>query len=43
VSVSEPSSESHGYDAGTRRVKKVAGGVVTHYIWEGNEVIAEAA
>jgi hypothetical protein len=41
VSVSEPSSESYGYDSGNRRVKKVAEGVVTHYIWEGNRVIAE--
>ena len=41
MSVSGPSSESYGYDAGNRRVKKVAGGVVTHYIREGNQVIAE--
>jgi RHS repeat-associated protein len=41
VSASEPSSESYRYDAGNRRVKKVAGGVVTHYIWEGNQVIAK--
>ena len=41
VSVSGPVSESYGYDAGNRRVKKEAGGVVTHYVWEGNQVIAE--
>gem|GEM_PF-6532799 len=41
VSVSEPSGESYGYDAANRRVKKVAGGVVTHYVWEGYQVIAE--
>jgi RHS repeat-associated protein len=41
VSVSGPVSESYGYDAGNRRVKKEAGGVVTHYIWEGGQVIAE--
>jgi RHS repeat-associated protein len=41
VSVSEPGSESYGYDAGNRRVRKVVGGVVTHYVWEGNQVIAE--
>jgi RHS repeat-associated protein len=41
VSVSGLSSESYGYDAGNRRVKKVVGGVVTHYIWEGDQVIAE--
>jgi RHS repeat-associated protein len=41
VSVSGPSSESYGYDASNHRVKKVVGGVVTHYIWEGDQVIAE--
>jgi RHS repeat-associated protein len=40
VSVSGSSSESYGYDAGNRRVKKVVGGVVTHYVWE-DQVIAE--
>jgi len=40
VSVSGLSSESYGYDAMNHRVKKVVGGVVTHYIWEG-KVIAE--
>jgi RHS repeat-associated protein len=41
VSVSGLNSESYGYDAGNRRVKKAVGGLVTHYIWEGNQVIAE--
>jgi RHS repeat-associated protein len=42
VSVSGPSGESYGYDASNRRVKKESGGVVTHYIWEGEyQVIAE--
>jgi hypothetical protein len=41
VSVSGLSSESYGYDAGNSRVKKMVGGVVTHYIWEGDQVIAE--
>lgn len=42
VSVSEPGGESYGYDAANRRVKKVVGGVVTHYVWEGDhQVIAE--
>jgi RHS repeat-associated protein len=41
VSVSEPGGESYGYDAANRRVKKVVGGVVTHYVWEGYQVIAE--
>lgn len=29
------------YDAGNRRIKKVAGGYTTYYIWEGGVVIAE--
>jgi RHS repeat-associated protein len=41
VSVSGLVSESYSYDAGNHRVKKETGGVVTHYIWEGNQVIAE--
>jgi RHS repeat-associated protein len=41
VSVSGSVSESYSYDAGNRRMKKEAGGVVTHYIWEGGHVIAE--
>src|SRR5262249_5117181 len=41
VSVSGLSSESYSYGAGSRRGKKEAGGVVTHYIWAGDKVIAE--
>jgi RHS repeat-associated protein len=41
VSVSGIVSESYGYDAMNHRVKKVVGGVVTHYVWEGDQVIAE--
>ncbi|MBO0798681.1 MAG: RHS repeat-associated core domain-containing protein, partial [Blastocatellia bacterium] len=33
--------ESYAYDARWHRVKKVVGGVVTYYIWEGDQVIAE--
>jgi len=40
VSVNGIVIESYGYDAMNHRVKKVVGGVVTHYIWEG-KVIAE--
>jgi RHS repeat-associated protein len=29
------------YDSANRRVKKTAGGVTTHYVWEGSQVIAE--
>jgi RHS repeat-associated protein len=31
---------TYGYDHQNRRVKK-AGGVLTHYLWEGSDVIAE--
>ena len=41
VSVGGLGSESYGYDAANHRVKKEVGGVVTHYIWEGDQVIAE--
>jgi RHS repeat-associated protein len=41
VNVNGSSSESYSYDASNHRVKKIVGGVVTHYIWEGNQVIAE--
>jgi RHS repeat-associated protein len=41
VSVGGPSSESYGYDAENHRVKKVVGGVVTHCVYEGNDMIAE--
>ncbi len=41
VGVSGPAPESYGYDAANHRVKKEVGGVVTHYIWEGDQVIAE--
>jgi RHS repeat-associated protein len=29
------------FDSANRRVKKVGGGVTTHYVWEGSQVIAE--
>jgi RHS repeat-associated protein len=41
VSMSGLGSESYGYDSGNRRVRKEAGGGVTHCVYEGNEVIAE--
>jgi RHS repeat-associated protein len=42
VSVSTVSGgESYSYDASNHRVKKVVGGVVTHYVLEGYHVIAE--
>ena len=36
VSVDGGSTTSSSYDSANRRVKKVAGGVTTHYIWEGS-------
>jgi RHS repeat-associated protein len=42
VSVSTVSGgESYSYDASNHRVKKIVGGVVTHYVLEGDHVIAE--
>lgn len=31
----------YSYDAGNRRVKRIASGITTHYVWEGGQVIAE--
>lgn len=31
----------YSYDAANRRVKKLAGGATTNYVWEGSHVIAE--
>jgi len=41
VSVDSGNTTSSAYDSANRRVQKVAGGVTTHYIWEGSQVIAE--
>jgi hypothetical protein len=41
VNVDSGATTSAGYDPGNRRVKKVAGGVTTHYVWEGAQVVAE--
>jgi len=41
VSVDSGSTTSSAYDSANRRVKKVAGGVTAHYVWEGSQVIAE--
>jgi RHS repeat-associated protein len=40
VSVNGAGTERYSYDANNHRVKKDAGGVVTHYVWE-DHVIAE--
>ena len=34
-------SIAYGYDYANRRIKKVSGGAVTHYVWEGSEVLGE--
>ncbi len=36
-------AEQYKYDHKNRRVAKTVGSVTTHYVWEGNEVIAEHA
>jgi RHS repeat-associated protein len=41
VSVGGSSSESYSYDASNHRLKKTSGTVVTHCVWEGDQVIAE--
>src|SRR5262249_28257794 len=41
VSVDGGATSSSAYDSNNWRVKKVAGGVTTHYVWEGAQVIAE--
>jgi RHS repeat-associated protein len=41
VSVDAGATSTSGYDANNWRIKKFAGGVTTHYVWEGAKVIAE--
>ena len=41
VSVDSGATSTSAYDSNNRRVKKVAGGVTTHCVWEGAQVIAE--
>jgi RHS repeat-associated protein len=41
ASVDNGITAANTYDSANRRVKKVAGGIITHYIWEGSQVIAE--
>jgi RHS repeat-associated protein len=41
VTVDGGSTANSSYDSSNRRMKKVAGGVTTHYVWEGSQVIAE--
>lgn len=41
ANVDSGSTSTSVYDASNWRVKKVAGGLTTHYVWEGARVIAE--
>jgi RHS repeat-associated protein len=41
VSVDGGSTATYAYDQSNQRYKKVTGGVTTHYIWQGSQVIAE--
>jgi RHS repeat-associated protein len=41
ANVDSGATASYGYDANNWRVKKLSGGVTTHYVWEGAQVIAE--
>jgi RHS repeat-associated protein len=41
VSVDSGSTASYSYDHQNRRYKTTVGSAITHYIWEGNKVLAE--
>ncbi|MEK6302452.1 MAG: RHS repeat-associated core domain-containing protein [Acidobacteriota bacterium] len=41
VSVDSGATASHAYDHQNRRYKKTVGSSVTHYVWDGAQVIAE--
>ncbi|MBI3651314.1 MAG: RHS repeat-associated core domain-containing protein [Acidobacteria bacterium] len=41
VSVDAGTTAQYAYDQQNRRIKKVIGAMTTHYVWEGNAVIAE--
>lgn len=41
VNVDNGTTASYAYDHNNRRVKKTVGTNVTHYVWEGGQVIAE--
>lgn len=43
VSVDGGSTASYGYDHQNRRYKTTVGSIVTHYIWQGSQVLAEHA
>jgi RHS repeat-associated protein len=41
ANVDSGATTSSAYDSANRRLKKIAGGATTHYVWEGARVIAE--
>jgi RHS repeat-associated protein len=41
VAVDGGATAQYAYGKGNKRTKKVAGGATTHYVWEGNDVLAE--
>ncbi len=41
VSVDGGSTASYAYDHQNRRYKTIVGSTVTHYVWQGNQVLAE--
>jgi RHS repeat-associated protein len=41
VSVDAGSTAQYGYDYQNRRYKKTVGSTITHYVWQGSQVLAE--
>lgn len=41
VTVDGGATAQYAYDQNNRRVKKTVGSAVTHYVWEGSQVVAE--
>jgi RHS repeat-associated protein len=41
VSVDGGATAQYSYDQNNRRIKKTVGSAVTHYVWEGSQVISE--
>ena len=41
VSVDGGSTAQYAYDQNNRRIKKTVGSAVTHYVWEGGQVVSE--
>ncbi|HWX43144.1 MAG TPA: RHS repeat-associated core domain-containing protein [Blastocatellia bacterium] len=41
VSIDSGTTAQYAYDASNRRIRRVVSGAITHYIWDGNLVLAE--